>query len=131
MNEDVIDKAWPYDGPHSTESVISAAEAIADLVRYMNNATRTPGRLPYAGDVYTVLGHLTTMTRRLPQLVTQLKAATDQHWDSTTVYDTEGGCPQDLLGDCSAGFDALSASIADLTNGLADVHAMIGQVGHE
>lgn len=130
MNEDVIEKAWPYDGPHSSESIISAAQGVAELVRYLNNATRTPARLPYMGDVDAVLGQLSTAFDRLPQLVTQMCAVVEQHWNSTDVYDDQGGDVQDLLGDCVATLQDFGTDLVAPTVTLKDARSMAAQIGH-
>ncbi|TDX84941.1 hypothetical protein [Amycolatopsis arida] len=39
---EVIEAHLPYDGPHSRDTVIAAAEGLPHLIRYLNNATQ-PG----------------------------------------------------------------------------------------
>jgi hypothetical protein len=82
---DLIDAE--YDGPHTAESVTAAARALAALVRHLNNATRDPATLPYAGHVYDVLGSLSEAAAGLDQLTDQLTTATDRHAADPTLYD--------------------------------------------
>lgn len=100
---DVVDHYWPH-GTYSSETVTTAARAIADLVRYLNHATRQPDTLLYIADINSVLYGLAEATQRLPQLTRQLRAAV--HWQVTRnphkVYDDREGkdvtrTTQDLL----------------------------------
>lgn len=84
--EEIVERFWPYDGPHSRDTVESAAQAIAGLVRYLNNATWNPQRLPAPG-LYRVLSNLNSMMYGLDQLLNQLTTATDRVADDPTLYD--------------------------------------------
>lgn len=87
---DVVQQHWPYDGPHSPDTVAAATEALPALVRYLANATG-PGNsattLPYAPQTYRLLGELTDTVDRLDQLLDQLGQATDRHTNDPTLYD--------------------------------------------
>lgn len=70
---EIIEQHWPYDGPHSAETVINAADTLVGLVRYMNNATRSPGRLN-ASQLWRVLVELASVAAGMDQLLRQLAA---------------------------------------------------------
>lgn len=98
-NEDDLDRArelatlWPYDGPHSPETVTDAAHAISMLVRYINNATSIPGRYCYMSQVAQVANSLAAAVYGLDQLLDQMSRAIDRHIETRGLYDDH--CPQD------------------------------------
>jgi len=87
---EVVDRFWPYDGPHSAESVASAAAALGWLVRYLNNATG-PGNaartLPYAASADRVISNLGHTVGLFPQLLGQLCEFLDHQAQVPTLYD--------------------------------------------
>lgn len=87
---DVVDEFWPYDGPHSRETVIDAANAIPDLVRYLNNATQ-PGTaartLAWANTIDALVSAIKTSVYRMDQLIDQLAAAARTQAADPSVYD--------------------------------------------
>lgn len=72
--EEAIGHFWPPDGPHHTESIASALEAISDLLHTTANATRSPATIGIARDGDLVLGGMHAATQRLPQVLSQLAA---------------------------------------------------------
>lgn len=72
--EEAVGHFWPYDGPHDTESISSALEAISDLVATTANATRSPATIGTASDGYLVLSGMSTAAHGLPQVLSQLAA---------------------------------------------------------
>ena len=72
---DLVDAHFPYDGPHSDELTRQAAEVIADLTRYLANATRSPDAVSETATVYAALGSLHTAAYRLEQVIEQLATA--------------------------------------------------------
>jgi hypothetical protein len=89
---DVVDRYWPYDGPHTPEKATAAAVALSGLVRYLNNAT-LPGRntLPDGGSVHRILVEIDSVIHRLPQLLGQLSTAAAQLTHDPTLYDDRSG----------------------------------------
>lgn len=85
---DLVQRHWPYDGPHSPERTADALDAASALIRYANNATSTRDGLGYAGDVYRSIGGLAEALDRLPQLLTQLAEWADRaSVDATLRHD--------------------------------------------
>jgi hypothetical protein len=71
--EQLVAETWPKDGPHSPEALSSAADALYELVRYLNYATDRSGTtLPYAGYGYRLTGNLAGAAGMQPQLYHQL-----------------------------------------------------------
>lgn len=88
----LVQRHWPYDGPHSPERTADALDALSALMRYANNATSTPHGLGLAPQVYTALGGLIEGTERLPQLCSQLGDwAKRTETDSTVRHDEHRG----------------------------------------
>lgn len=95
-----VDQAFPYDGPHSPTSVVAAAEAVAQLVRYLANATRTV-HLP-APDLSATLRDLGVAVSRYDQVIRQLGDGLrflDEHPEHGELYsDTDNYTPGELVG---------------------------------
>lgn len=83
--EDLVEQAWPYDGPHDADSVTTAAAAVAELARYLANATWHAHTLPYASTTYRILGCLNSATWRAVQVIEQLRDATARQ--APNLYD--------------------------------------------
>jgi hypothetical protein len=67
-----VRRRWPYHGPYDQERTIEAAEAIAELVRYLNNAIEEPDAVPHPNTVSGVLSPIAAATRGLEQLLHQI-----------------------------------------------------------
>src|SRR5262249_23856421 len=53
--DQVIRTGWPTDGPYTAQRTVTAAQAAAELVRYLAYATRPAGGLPQPADTYDLL----------------------------------------------------------------------------
>lgn len=86
---EVIGAHWPLAGPHDPELMESAAEAIAELVRYLNHTTLAQhGGLIGAQHAAGLLGSLATAAHREKRLCQQLAAwVGDLPADSTVRHD--------------------------------------------
>jgi len=83
---EVVGAHWPLDGPHSPEGIESAAVALAELVRYLNRATRPQHELlTEAPHVAGLLGSLATAAHRERQLCRQLSVSARGLADDPTV----------------------------------------------
>lgn len=69
----VVEQNWPYDGPYRGGATKSTATAMAELVRYLNCATRHDRALPYVGTVCLVAEALHNATEGLDQTLRQLE----------------------------------------------------------
>lgn len=118
--DDVIDTAYPYDGPHDDEMVASAAAALPRLVRYLNNATGPGHRsssLTYAATADRIVNTLTSAIGLLPQLLAQLAGFLEAEADNATLYDDR----HDRVAGRTAEHAALSIEDAiNLANALFD-----------
>jgi hypothetical protein len=86
----MVEQAWPYDGPHTAESVTDAAQAINALVRYLNNATgpvNATRSLKWAATTNRVVGGIKAAFYGFDQLLSQLANAMCQQVDDPTLYD--------------------------------------------
>ena len=69
----VVRDAWPTCGPCSPEQTLSASEAVYELIRFLNYATREArSALPFASFGYRLAGELATTSWLQPQLYRQL-----------------------------------------------------------
>lgn len=84
---DIVEQYWPYDGPHSDETVVSALQMAGLLIRYANNATQYKSSLPWVATVYRAVGQLHGAVSGLDQLTSQLVTALENHADDPTLYD--------------------------------------------
>lgn len=92
-------QSFPYDGPHSPDTVHRAAEILAYLVRYLNNATGAAGAtVPHAATVDRVLGSLGAAVAGLDQLLAQLAPAIERQAKHAALYDDRCGCSGDATG---------------------------------
>jgi hypothetical protein len=86
----LVDKAFPYDGPHSDDSVLEAAKAADQLTRYIANAT-SPGNgnhtLPYGAAVYRVLSQMSGVLANIEQVLGQLGDAATRTGADVLAYD--------------------------------------------
>lgn len=85
-----VEDLWPYDGPHSADTVTEAATAVAQLVRYLNNATQphlADRTLQHAATIDRILGGIGSAVHGLRQLTDQLATAAEQQADNPTLYD--------------------------------------------
>lgn len=131
----VVDRYWPYDGPHTPETAAAAAEAIADLVRYVNNATG-PGNvthtLPHASHVYGVLGSLDTAIGGLWQLAGNLLWASVNHAADPTLYDDRRDRPAlDTAGKLDTALDRLREQFATVAATVDAARAHSAHLGHD
>lgn len=85
-----VERYFPYDGPHSRDSVADAVYGAAALIRYVNNATG-PGNgkrtLGWAATVYRVVGGVHAVVANLDQLLGQLVDAMQRQASDPSLYD--------------------------------------------
>ena len=130
-----IERALPYDGPHSADTVRDAAHGVYALVRYLNNATGpwnggTTLRLAPAVD--DVLGSIHSAAYALDQLLSQLADALARQSSDPTLYDdrrdrSAAAVAEDAADQILAARDAAMAFADPLT----DVRSLTVHLGHD
>lgn len=70
---DVMDQHWPYNGSHSPKRTTDALDAVARLVRYLDNAISIRDGLGSAQDTYDALCELCGAVFGMEQLLRQLE----------------------------------------------------------
>jgi hypothetical protein len=108
----IVEGHWPYDGPHSEESVELAAKVIAGLVRYMNNALWSVR--PCGPSLYRVLSALNGAVYGADQLLDQLRGAAVALAEDSTMYDDRRDRPAQRTA------RELAAELVDARQALAD-----------
>lgn len=132
----VVEEHFPYDGPHTPESVLEAARGIAALVRYLNNATG-PGNdarsLPDAPWAYRVLGSVHGSVDGLEQLLYQLATALDRLSADPTLYDDRRGCyvGRDTAHEAAGHLAAAQRTLAEPRAQLAEAWKVTSHLGHD
>lgn len=66
----VVERHWPYDGPHTDDTVRDAAHAVDLLLRYMANATYRP--IASGPQLWRILSHLNSGLCNLNQVLDQI-----------------------------------------------------------
>jgi hypothetical protein len=87
--------AGRLDGPHSDQDTAAVASLAAEAVRYLNYATGTHAAtgLTWPATAYAVLGSLTALVSRLPQLLSQLSDWLDGELAAGQLGDDSGQDP--------------------------------------
>lgn len=130
--EDLVEQAWPYDGPHDVDSVTTAASAIADLSRYLANATWHPHALPYASTTYRILGGLNSAIYRQVQVLEQLREAAGRIAQDPALYDDRRDRPgSQTAAELTQHLDAARMLAGQLADALSTAHAIASHLGHE
>ncbi len=129
---EVIERYFPYDGPHSQDSVADAAWGAAALVRYLNNATWLPQTVDRGPTVYRVVGGVHALIARLDQLLGQLADALRRQAGDPTLYDDRRdrpGAPTAL--EVAHHLEQARAASHALTGALAAAHNVASHLGHD
>ncbi|HEU0087677.1 MAG TPA: hypothetical protein VFQ77_08505 [Pseudonocardiaceae bacterium] len=132
--EVVVGRYWPLHGPYGPARTQAAVSTVAQLVRYLNYATRTPEALPEAGDVYPVLGELAAVSGGLQQLLGQLATRAEALIDDPTMRHT--GDRQDRAAGRAAAGAAVEAlatawqAVAVLAGALSAAQSHLAALGH-
>lgn len=133
--ERLIDSTWPFDGPHTEDSVEAAAVALGRLVRYLNNATGYSKSLPYVGTAYRVTSSVAHMAGLLPQLLNQLAQLMEQQANDPSLYDdrrNERAYPAVLTADrVAAELHGATQTVATLGHQLQRAANMASHLGND
>lgn len=86
---ELVGANWPYDGPHTGDTVTEAARAMDELARYLGNATYggAAETLQYSAQVARVLGGLGGALSNLDQVLEQLAVAEQRIGQDPKAYD--------------------------------------------
>jgi hypothetical protein len=129
----VVAKHWPTNGPHTEESLASAAEAIGELVRYMAHATigTEVSALPYACGGYTVVGRLSTAATSQEQVLRQIaKWADSLSVDSSLRHDKGADARVCALEAAAYLYDA-AINAGRLGHSLEVAQSLLGHLYHD
>jgi hypothetical protein len=86
--EAVIGQHWPLYGPFDHDRSRTAAQLLAEVVRYLHHASANrAAALPYASSVYDVVGSLAGAAASLDQVLGQLSARCAELASDPTLYD--------------------------------------------
>lgn len=127
---EIVDEFWPYDGPHTVATMTSAANGVAQLVRYLNNATQHGvASGPALG---RIVGSVTSMVGGLDQLLGQLARAADMLADDPSLYDDQSPREQGgaVARDMAYHLRNSRVRAAELANSLTRASQLGSRLGH-
>lgn len=112
-------------GPHDDQATAAAAGLAAETVRYLSYAA-THGGLTDPATVYAVVGDLSAVAWRLPELLTQLAGWIAVRADAGKIA---GDRPAGMLGtDARAIFGEAAAHAASLAGALNNAHSLAATI---
>lgn len=129
----ILAEFWHPDGPHSPDSVASAALAIDELTRYLARATIPASTtLPHAGDVYRLVSELRSALGRLDQVLEQTSRRMAAITADGGIYDDrrDGRDPADTAREAQGGLDAARVALGPVLDALGAAHRASGHLGH-
>lgn len=100
----IVEEFWPYDGPYSGWITGTAGIAIAQLTRYLNNATGKHSALPDVQTASRLVSNLRSAVYGYDQLFDQLSTFVVGQADDPTLYDDRD--PDGQGGDVARGLAA-------------------------
>lgn len=121
--------AYPFDGPHTPDTVKAAASDVADLVRYLANATRRGDSLNDPADLALVVGRLNAALAGLPQILDQLAAHAARYATRRGLYDSHGDNPAGVAGDANLRLRAAARVLPIAVKELAAAHEAVSRLG--
>ncbi|MBE1580426.1 hypothetical protein ACFORH_43325 [Amycolatopsis roodepoortensis] len=81
-----VEKTFPYDGPHSPESVMNAGSAIRELTRYLANATQHKHTVAWAAIARRILANVSATASIQTEVLAHLAEAMDRQAADPTLY---------------------------------------------
>jgi hypothetical protein len=123
---------WHRDGPHTPDTVASAALGIDELTHYLARATFGPSVLPHGSDVYVLVRELRSALGRLDQVLDQVSARTAALATDPTLYDDrhDGRDPAATVRELHGGLDGARVALGPLLAALGAAHNAAGHLGH-
>jgi len=130
---DVIRRQWPADGPHSAASVARAADALAELVRYCNHATRSPDTLGSAPALCTTPGGLHDAADGIGQQLARQLAHTAEEYaaDADLRHDQRGESAQAAAAEAAVALRAAAVDAASLAGSIDRAHQHLAHLYHQ
>lgn len=134
MNVDeVIAEHWHRDGPHSVESVASAALAVDALLHYLARATWDQATMPRGGDIYRVVGELRSGLGRLDQVLEQMGRHAYALSSDPGLYDDrrDGRDPRRTAKEAAAHLGRVREGLSGVLADLDAAHSAVAHLGSD
>lgn len=130
---EVVEQNWPYDGPHSDETVESAATAVGQLVRYLSNATWPYKKVVASGPtLYRVLSSVNASAYGLRQLLEQLQTTAVDLAEDESMYDDRRDRPARTTAvDTAAALGEALRALGPLIRAVEHASSLTCHLGHE
>lgn len=129
----LVQRHWPYDGPHSHELVLTAAEAMVELAGYINNATLSDpdATLPHPEVSAKLVYYLQQAALKMQQAADQLLPPR-RCWTKTGLLTATGSAsPQDVLDEVVRRLKVASLDLSTPATHLGHVHSLLNRLGIE
>lgn len=126
----IVAEFWPYDGPHTPETIVSAAAALAELTRHLANATRARATLADAPALSAVLGSLSAAASTLPQVLRQLDGSAEDLATDLDLYDNQGAPSDQTALRVAVECETAAGRAAQLASVLDHAHQFASRLGH-
>lgn len=128
---DVVEQHFPYDGPHTDDTVLDALRGAQSLIRYANNATSRRGVLN-GPSVYRSASAAAAMAHGLVQLLDQLADAARQVAEDPTAYDDRRDRPASQTAiEVGLHLDVARDKVAAVTRPLDQAAIVASHIGHD
>lgn len=132
---ELVEQRLPYDGPHDDHTAVEAAQAVAVLMRYLNNATyQRTDVLGYAPQIYRLVGALRDGVYRLDELMDHLAEELKHkaRHDHTMVDDRgEAYSPEGTAREAARYLENAQQGAVDATNLLEQAFSSLSHLGHD
>lgn len=130
---ETVDMVWPFDGPHSDDTIAQAALAVPRLVRYLNNATYPAGENIATGPaLYRTVSPLSSAVHGLRQLLEQLRDTAQELAADGSMYDDRRDRPASATAvEAASHLDSALHALAPLMRSLARASSLACHLGHE
>lgn len=128
---EIVEQRWPFDGPHSDDTVHSAAMAARQLVRYMANATYRPvGSGPA---LWRIVSALREAVVGLEQVLRQLaESASGAVADDASLFDDRHDRPgADTASEVAILLRHARGTLMETATALSLASAAASHLGHD
>ena len=127
---DLIAQHWPQDGPHTADTIMSAALALSEIAEYLARATRSGKALDHASDGSVVVGRLATAAGHQQQALQHLVDwAETLESDPGLRHDNHGNA-NTVAGEAAGWLNLASSEIGGTVRALTRAQSALGHLYH-
>jgi len=128
---DLIAQHWHADGPHTADTILSAALALSELAEYLVRATRSGKALTHASDGSVVVGRLATAADHQRQALAHLvEWAETLESDPGLRHDSRGDA-HTIAGEAAGWLNLASGELGSTARALERAQSALGHLYHD